>query len=223
MRSEIILIAAVGAAAIGAFVYQGSSEPAPVAKHEPAPAAPKTGAAPPLDAVEGKALPPGHPPLDAGPGHASGSGSMPPGHPPTGDMPPGHPPTGDMPTGHPTPSDATPAAEAITPLEGGVTVGQLYADPQLDGRKVKLVARVVKVTPNVLGKTWLHVQDGTGDASRHQNDLVVTTSSQTKIGDVVVLEGLVVRDRDLGSGYRYEVLLEDATVRIRSEGAAEVD
>lgn len=215
MRSEVILIVAVGAAAIGAAVYQGSNDPAPVAQHEPTPTPPQTGAPPPLDAVDGRPLPPGHPPLDA-------PGSLPAGHPPMGGpgaMPPGHPATDEMPAGHPA---AAPAA-TVAPLEGGVTVGQLFTDPTLAGKKVKLAARVMKVTPNVLGKTWLHVQDGTGDAGRHQNDLVVTTSSQPEIGDVVVLEGTVVRDKDLGSGYRYEVLLEDATVQPRGEGAADAD
>lgn len=212
MRSEVILIVAVGAAAIGAAVYQGSNEPAPMAQQEPAPT-PQGNAPPPLDAVDGRPLPAGHPPLDV-------QGSLPADHPPMGGpgaMPPGHPATGQMPAGHPPVEQETTAA--VPPLEGGVTVGQLFTDSQLAGKKVRLAARVTKVTPNVLGKTWLHVQDGTGDASRHQNDLVVTTSSQPQIGDVVVLEGTVVRDKDLGSGYRYEVLLEDATVRTRGEGA----
>jgi hypothetical protein len=35
------------------------------------------------------------------------------------------------------------------------------------------------------------------------------------VGQVVELEGTLVRDKDLGSGYRYDVLLEDATVKPR--------
>jgi len=206
MRSEIILAVAIGTAAIVALAYQGSSEgtatpvtqaetAAPTAAHSP----------PPLDAVEGRPLPPGHPPLEAQAG-------LPAGHPMTDDrpaMPPAHPAMG--PDGH-----GIPSTRPVEPLSGGVTVGQLFADAGLEGRSVKLAARVMKVTPNVLGKTWLHVQDGTGDASRRQDDLVVTTSGQPAVGDLVVLEGRVVRDKDLGSGYRYEVLLEDATVRPRS-------
>ena len=42
---------------------------------------------------------------------------------------------------------------------------------------------------------------------------IVTTKDQAKIGDVVVVKGVVHTDRDLGSGYSYKVLIEEATLQ----------
>jgi hypothetical protein len=106
----------------------------------------------------------------------------------------------------------------VTRVEGGLTVAEIFRDAaSLRDRKVLLRARVMKATANVLGKTWLHVQDGTGDPGASTHDLVVTTTALPVVGSEVVLEGTVVTDKDLGSGYRYAVLLENATIR---EGTA---
>ncbi|MCC6521247.1 MAG: hypothetical protein IT373_01170 [Polyangiaceae bacterium] len=94
------------------------------------------------------------------------------------------------------------------------TVAEIYAQaPALEGKAVRVAGRVVKVTPNVLGRTWLHVQDGSGTPDKGDFDLVATTDEQPEPGDVVVLEGTLARDKDLGAGYRYPVLLELAKVQ----------
>jgi len=72
--------------------------------------------------------------------------------------------------------------------------------------------KVVKYTPDVLGKNWIHLRDGSGSAADNTHDVLVTTKNQTKIGDVVVAKGVVHTDKDLGSGYSYKVLIEDATL-----------
>ena len=71
----------------------------------------------------------------------------------------------------------------------------------------------MKYTPGVLGLNWIHLRDGSGSAADNTNDLVVTTKEQTKIGDVVVANGVVHTDKDLGSGYSYKVLVEEATLQ----------
>ena len=90
----------------------------------------------------------------------------------------------------------------------------------LEGQRVRVRARIVKSTPNILGRTWLHVQDGSGDAAAGTHDLVVTTQGEHAVGQTVVIEGVVVRNKDLGSGYRYDVLLEEARVELESDGNA---
>jgi hypothetical protein len=92
------------------------------------------------------------------------------------------------------------------------TVEEIWTQrASLAGRRVVVRGQVVKATP-AMGKTFLHVRDGTGSAASRTNDVSVTTADAAAVGDVVTVKGTVAVDRDLGSGYRYGVLIEDATV-----------
>ena len=82
----------------------------------------------------------------------------------------------------------------------------------LKDKTVVVRAKVVKFTPGILGKNWLHLRDGTGTAADGTDDLVVTTKAETKVGEVVLAKGVVRTNVDLGSGYTYKVLVEDATL-----------
>jgi hypothetical protein len=84
---------------------------------------------------------------------------------------------------------------------------------QLKNRTVVVRAKVVKFTPGVMGKNWLHVRDGSGSASDNTHDVVVTTKDETKVGEVVVAKGIVRTDVELGAGYTYKVLVEDAKLQ----------
>ncbi len=83
----------------------------------------------------------------------------------------------------------------------------------LKDKSVVVRGKVVKFTPEVLGKNWIHLRDGSGSASDGSNDVLVTTKDEAKIGDVVLVKGIVHTDRDLGSGYAYKVLIEEATLQ----------
>jgi hypothetical protein len=83
----------------------------------------------------------------------------------------------------------------------------------LKDKPVSLQARVVKVSTGIMGKNWLHVQDGSGSASAGTNDLLVTTTGLAAVGDVITLQGTVRTNVQLGAGYEYAVLVEDATLR----------
>jgi hypothetical protein len=63
-----------------------------------------------------------------------------------------------------------------------------------------------------MGKNWLHVQDGTGKPG--SNDLMVTSKAAAKVGDTVLVKGVVTLDKDFGAGYRYDVILDDAEVTV---------
>ena len=84
---------------------------------------------------------------------------------------------------------------------------------ELKDKTVLVRGKVVKFTPEVLGKNWVHLRDGSGSAADNTNDVLVTTKDQAKIGDVVLVKGVVHTDRDLGSGYSYKVLVEEATLQ----------
>jgi hypothetical protein len=83
---------------------------------------------------------------------------------------------------------------------------------ELKNKPVVVRAKVVKFTPGILGKNWIHVRDGTGTEADGTNDVVVTSQAETKVGDVVLVKGIVRTDVDLGSGYAYKVLVEEATL-----------
>lgn len=97
------------------------------------------------------------------------------------------------------------------PADGIYTIERLYkiADG-LKGQKIKVRGKVVKVSENIMGMTWVHIQDGTG--TRGKNKLIFRSASDTaKLGDTVVAEGVLDTDKDFGYGYYYAVIVEDAT------------
>lgn len=98
----------------------------------------------------------------------------------------------------------------IKKAENGKTIAEIFAEKQqLVGKSVRVRGKVMKYTDNVLGKNWLHLQDSSG----HQR-LVVVTGNVAKIGDVVLAQGSVTLNKDVGYGYVYEVLLENASVTV---------
>jgi len=74
---------------------------------------------------------------------------------------------------------------------------------------------VVKYNPGIMGKNWLHVQDGTGDAALGTNDITVTTLHAAALGDTLTITGTLRRNLELGSGYSFPLIVEDATVEKR--------
>ncbi len=91
------------------------------------------------------------------------------------------------------------------------TVAEVWKDrAALSGKQVTVRGEVVKFASGIMGKNWIHVRDGTGEAQ--SNDLTVTTISEAKVGDRVALTGTVLVDQDYGYGYAYAVILSEAHV-----------
>lgn len=98
--------------------------------------------------------------------------------------------------------------------ENAYTVAEVFEKKnELDKQKVLVRGKIVKISTGIMGKNWLHLQDGTGDAAAKTHDLVVTTAAQPEKGATVVVEGALSANRDFGSGYRYDVIIEDAEVK----------
>lgn len=92
-----------------------------------------------------------------------------------------------------------------------LTIEAVYAGKdRLKGQRIQVSGRVVKVNNGIMGKNFIHIQDGTGRAGA--NDLTVTTQDLVHVGDQVVATGLVTVARDFGAGYAYPLILEEATV-----------
>ena len=101
----------------------------------------------------------------------------------------------------------------IAKPEGGKTVSEIYLQKdKLVGKEVILRGKVVKFSPQIMGKNWMHIQDGTGD--KGSNDLTITTSASAKVGNTVLVKGVLTTNKDFGLGYKYDVILEDAQVTV---------
>ncbi len=104
-------------------------------------------------------------------------------------------------------------ASGIKRAKDGKKVAEIFAgSEELAGKQVMVRGNVVKFLPQIMGKNWLHLQDGSG--SEGTNDLTVTTTATVKVGDVVLVSGVVSVDRDFGYGYSYDVIIEDAEVTV---------
>ena len=94
------------------------------------------------------------------------------------------------------------------------TVSEAYEKAaKLDKKPVVVRGKVVKVSQGIMGKNWVHLQDGSGDPGKGTNNLVVTTQDVPKVGDVVTAKGTLYKDKDFGSGYKYQVIVEEAGVK----------
>ncbi|MDO8282613.1 MAG: GW dipeptide domain-containing protein [Thermodesulfovibrionia bacterium] len=93
------------------------------------------------------------------------------------------------------------------------TIADLYSkSADLNAKSVKVKGVVVKVSPSIMGKNWVHIQDGTGDAAAGTHDLVLTTDSIPLDGETITATGTLAKDKDFGGGYAYKVILENASI-----------
>ena len=125
------------------------------------------------------------------------------------------PATGELPKGHPPTAGASgpvaPDLSGIMRADKGQTVVELATGKaKFGGKPIAVRGRVVKFNGGILGKNWLHIRDGSGTDGT--NDLTVTTAATAKVGDLILVTGVLATDRDFGSGYKFNVIVEDATV-----------
>lgn len=120
------------------------------------------------------------------------------------------------PASHGTPHQTKPTLEkqeiSVEPVEGGITIGDLFSNKAAHADKTVLIrGQVTKVNRAILQKNWVHLQDGTSAGDKF--DLTITTQENVNIGDVVTFEGKIVLNKDFGAGYKYDVLMEDAKLK----------
>lgn len=105
------------------------------------------------------------------------------------------------------------SAVVLEKQAGEITVEQVFGNRNdYSGKEVEIRGMVVKVNKEVMGKNWIHIQDGTGEAG--SNDLTVTSPTAAKVGDVILVNGKVTADRDFGGSYKYSIIIEDAKVTV---------
>jgi len=112
------------------------------------------------------------------------------------------------------PAAVAPPIAKVEKATGGKTIAEIFAGKDtLVGKPVTVRGKVVKVNNGILGRNWIHLQDGSGAAGT--NDLTITTAATAAPAAkdaVIVVHGTLATNRDFGAGYSYAVLVEDATI-----------
>ena len=99
----------------------------------------------------------------------------------------------------------------IEEVEGGIRIGDLFENKELyNGKTIKIKGEVTKFSKAILGKNWVHFQDGSQYNGAY--DLMITTQENLMVGDVVVFEGVIALNKDFGAGYFYNIILEEAVL-----------
>ncbi len=110
-----------------------------------------------------------------------------------------------------TPAETVTVEKAKGP--DAYTVAEIYAGKsKLNKKTVKVRGKVVKVSAGIMGKNWVHLQDGSGDPAKGTHNLVMTTQDLPNNGDVVTMSGTLYEDKDFGAGYKYAVIVEEASI-----------
>jgi hypothetical protein len=129
----------------------------------------------------------------------------------------GHPTSvAEIPEHHPSDSNTQSVEignvrKAQGPL--GRQIGEVYGQrTQLAGKRVRVRGVVVKAVANVLNRTFVHLRDGSGSAEAKTHDLTAMLDNTPGVGDRILVEGTLAVDKDLGSGYQYRAILENASV-----------
>lgn len=118
-------------------------------------------------------------------------------------------------------SNSAPAMLAEEPVKvekasgpNAYTVAEIYdKKTSLESKNVVVRGKVVKVSTNIMDTNWIHIQDGSGDASSGTHDLLITSDDVPSIGDIITANGKIVNDKDIGSGYKFAVMIEQAKIK----------
>lgn len=103
---------------------------------------------------------------------------------------------------------ATDAEVEIAKPEGELTIADVYSNKtEYADKEFEIRGIVVKVNEQVMGKNWVHIQDGTVKGGNF--DLTITTQANVSEGDEVTFKGKLTLNKDFGAGYSYDVIMED--------------
>jgi len=104
-----------------------------------------------------------------------------------------------------------PAKGEIPRVESGITIEEIYSKlDNLEGEKVILRGKVMKVNKNILGTNWITLQDGTGNAP--DNAIIVLSSDLAGIADTITVKGTIKTGINLGAGYKFKVVIDEASL-----------
>lgn len=92
------------------------------------------------------------------------------------------------------------------------TVEELFMwKKELKEQTISIKGKISKISKQIMKLDWVHIVDGTGKKSEHNNDLIFTSKDvKYKVGDEVIATGKVIVDKDFGFGYFYKVIIQES-------------
>ncbi len=107
------------------------------------------------------------------------------------------------------PGDIKPGS--VKKADDGVTIAECFEkNKELEGTEVLIRAIVVKISMKIKGLNWVHIRDGSGENG--SNDITFTTKEVLTPGDLIVVKGKLIMNKDIGSGYVFPVFMEDPEI-----------
>ena len=98
----------------------------------------------------------------------------------------------------------------VEPAEGSIQLDELFTNKEeYKDKVVQVTGKCVKVNPMIMGRNWVHIQDGSGDGL----DLTITTMDNVQLNEVVTFEGVIALNKDFGAGYKYDIILEQGKLK----------
>lgn len=96
----------------------------------------------------------------------------------------------------------------VEPCKDCIKISDLLANKKnYSGKTIMVKGQVTKYNPSIMGKNWIHIQDGSEFGGSF--DLTITTDKQVSVGEIITFEGRIALDKDFGYGYVYNVLMEE--------------
>lgn len=114
---------------------------------------------------------------------------------------------------HPVPTSAKEQKISVQKLSDGKSIGEIFSQMnKLSGKNIRVRGKVVKFNANIMGTNWIHIQDGT--EFQNEYDLLITSDTPVQVGQVIVVEGKLITNKDFGAGYSYKALIENAKIKM---------
>jgi len=94
-------------------------------------------------------------------------------------------------------------------VKGSIKIADLVKNAKkYAGKTVQISGTCTKINAGIMNRNWIHITDG----SKDDFDLVVTSKEFVKVGATVTLKAIVTLNKDFGAGYKYDIILENASI-----------
>ncbi|MDQ1770463.1 hypothetical protein GQR60_03095 [Labilibaculum sp. A4] len=101
---------------------------------------------------------------------------------------------------------------SIEKTKGITSISELFSKKdEFSGKQISVKGKVTKFNQNIMGKNWIHIQDGSDFEGNF--DLTITCKDVVSIGQIIEMSGTIALDKDFGAGYTYDVIMEEAKIQ----------
>lgn len=100
----------------------------------------------------------------------------------------------------------------LPPIKNSIKISNIFTNKNLyNGKSITISGKCTKVNNGIMGRNWVHINDGSKLKGK-EITLTVTTSEIVNTGENVAFNGKISLNKDFGAGYKYEIIMEEATI-----------